>query len=108
MTERLEKQQKLEQERKKRQKHLEFLSAVMQHAKEFRDYHKSVQSRVGKVNKMVMTYHANYDREKKKEEERMEKERMRRLMVGLSNSFIDTQDINRSSCSKAYEIGEIN
>ena len=90
MTERLEKQQKLEQERKKRQKHLEFLSAVMQHAKEFRDYHKSVQSRVGKVNKMVMTYHANYDREKKKEEERMEKERMRRLMVSLLNSPIDT------------------
>ena len=83
MTERLEKQQKLEQERKKRQKHLEFLSAVMQHAKEFREYHKSVQSRVSKVNKMVMTYHANYDREKKKEEERMEKERMRRLMVSL-------------------------
>jgi len=81
MTERLEKQQKLEQERKKRQKHLEFLTAVMQHAKEFRDYHKSVQSRVSKVNKMVMTYHANYDREKKKEEERMEKERMRRLMA---------------------------
>ena len=96
MTERLEKQQKLEQERKKRQKHLEFLSAVMQHAKEFRDYHKSVQSRVGKVNKMVMTYHANYDREKKKEEERMEKERMRRLMVRLLNSPIDTQGINRS------------
>ena len=83
MTERLEKQQKLEQERKKRQKHLEFLSAVMQHAKEFRDYHKSVQSRISKVNKIVMTYHANYDRERKKEEERMEKERMRRLMVRL-------------------------
>eukprot|EP00795_Rhopilema_esculentum_P004788 gene4788-21097_t len=81
MTERLEKQQKMEQERKKRQKHLEFLTAVMQHAKEFREYHKSVQSRVSKVNKMVMTYHANYDRERKKEEERMEKERMRRLMA---------------------------
>eukprot|EP00794_Sanderia_malayensis_P007886 gene7886-8739_t len=81
MTERLEKQQKLEQERKKRQKHQEFLTAVMQHAKEFRDYHKSVQSRVSKLNKIVMTYHANSDRERKKEEERMEKERMRRLMA---------------------------
>lgn len=36
-----------------------------------------------KTNKVVMNYHANYDKEKRKEEERMEKERLRMLMVSL-------------------------
>lgn len=34
-----------------------------------------------KVTKAVATYHANTEREQKKENERIEKERMRRLMV---------------------------
>ena len=35
-----------------------------------------------KLNKSVMLYHMNTEREQKKEQERIEKERMRRLMVG--------------------------
>ena len=81
MTERLEKQQKLEVEKKKRQKHLEFVNALLQHGREFREYHRSVQARVQKTNKVIMAYHANYDKEKRKEEERIERERIRRLMV---------------------------
>lgn len=34
-----------------------------------------------KLTKAVATYHANTEREQKKENERIEKERMRRLMV---------------------------
>ena len=34
-----------------------------------------------KINKAIMMYHANTEREQRKEEERIEKERMRRLMV---------------------------
>ena len=81
MTERLEKQQKLEVEKKKRQKHLEFINAILQHGKEFREYHRAVQGKVQKLNKLVMTYHANSDRERRKEEERIERERLRRLMA---------------------------
>ena len=33
------------------------------------------------MNKAVLLYHANTEREQRKEEERIEKERMRRLMV---------------------------
>lgn len=36
ITEKLEKQQKLEAERKKRQKHQEYLNAVLQHARELK------------------------------------------------------------------------
>ena len=57
------------------------MSAVLQHAKEFKEYHRNVSGKIGKVNKAVLTWHANTEREQKKEQERIEKERMRRLMV---------------------------
>lgn len=59
----------------------EYLNAVLQHAKDFRDFHRSVQTKVNKVNRAIMMHHANTEREQKKEQERLEKERMRRLMV---------------------------
>lgn len=81
ITEKLEKQQKMEQERKRRQKHQEYLNTILQHARDFREFHRSIQSKVVKLNRAVMSYHSITDREKKKEEERIEKERMRRLMA---------------------------
>ncbi|XP_015906861.2 probable global transcription activator SNF2L2 [Parasteatoda tepidariorum] len=81
ITEKLEKQQKLEQERKRRQKHQEYLNAVLQHAKDFKEYHRNTMGKIGKVNKAIITYHANTEREQKKEQERIDKERMKRLMA---------------------------
>ena len=119
ITEKLEKQQKIEQERKRRQKHQvkdwpfwlqachhsadsqitfwcpvvqnavtavlqEYLNAVLQHGKDFKEFHRNVSSKISKLNKSIMIYHANTEREQKKEQERLEKERMRRLMVGVN------------------------
>uniref|UniRef100_A0A4W5MHQ6 HSA domain-containing protein n=1 Tax=Hucho hucho TaxID=62062 RepID=A0A4W5MHQ6_9TELE len=81
MTEKLEKQQKMEQERKRRQKHQEYLNSILQHAKDFKDYHRSISAKMQKQNKAITTWHTNTEREQKKETERIEKERMRRLMV---------------------------
>ena len=59
----------------------EYLNAVLQHAKDFKEFHRNVTAKVSKLNKAVMVYHMNTEREQKKEQERIEKERMRRLMV---------------------------
>lgn len=80
-TEKLEKQQKLEAERKRRQKHQEFLALVLQHGKDFREYHRNNLAKLGRLNKAIVNYHANAEREQKKEQERIEKERMRRLIA---------------------------
>ncbi|KAG7198891.1 hypothetical protein KM043_015713 [Ampulex compressa] len=80
-TEKLEKQQKLEAERKRRQKHQEFLTSVLQHGKDFKEFHRNNVARLARLNKAVLNYHANAEREQKKEQERIEKERMRRLMA---------------------------
>lgn len=41
----------------------------------------NLQAQLARVNKAIMNYHANAEREQKKEQERIEKERMRRLMA---------------------------
>ena len=61
--------------------HQEYLNSVLQHAKEFKEFHRNIQGKIGKLNKAMMMHHANTEREQKKEQERIEKERMRRLMV---------------------------
>lgn len=83
-TEKLEKQQKLEAERKRRQKNQEFLNSVLTHGKEFKEFHRQNQAKLAKINKAIINYHANAEREQKKEQERIEKERMRRYVKCFS------------------------
>merc|ERR1712025_1089274 len=80
-TEKLEKQQRLETERKKRQKHQEYLNALLAHGREMKEFHKNNIAKAVKLNKAVLVWHANAEREQKKEQERIEKERLRRLMA---------------------------
>merc|ERR1712228_765298 len=80
-TEKLEKQQRLEAERKRRQKHQDYLNAALNHGREMMNFHKNNQAKIQKLNRAVLNWHANAEREQKKEAERIEKERMRRLMA---------------------------
>uniref|UniRef100_A0A8C2DGJ8 SWI/SNF related, matrix associated, actin dependent regulator of chromatin, subfamily a, member 4a n=1 Tax=Cyprinus carpio TaxID=7962 RepID=A0A8C2DGJ8_CYPCA len=59
----------------------EYLNSILQHAKDFKEFHRSITAKIQKVTKAIATYHANTEREQKKENERIEKERMRRLMA---------------------------
>lgn len=47
-------------------------------AKDFKEYHRNNMAKMSRMNKSIMNYHANAEREQKKEQERIEKERMRR------------------------------
>uniref|UniRef100_F1KQF2 Transcription activator BRG1 n=1 Tax=Ascaris suum TaxID=6253 RepID=F1KQF2_ASCSU len=80
VTEKLEKQQKVEQERRRRQKHTDLLQAIVQHAKEFKEFHRNNQVKQTKVKKAVLTYHANNEKERKKDEQKNERMRMQKLM----------------------------
>ncbi|XP_060813806.1 ATP-dependent helicase brm-like [Bombus pascuorum] len=80
-TEKLEKQQRLEAERKRKQKHQEFINSVLQHGKDLKEFYRNNVAKLARLNKAVLNYHANAEREQKKEQERIEKERMRRLMA---------------------------
>ncbi|CAB3409909.1 unnamed protein product [Caenorhabditis bovis] len=80
VTEKLEKQQKMEQERKRRQKHTDLMHAIIQHGKEFKEFHRNNLLKIAKARKAVMTYHQNNEKERKKDEIRNEKLRMQKLM----------------------------
>ncbi|CAB4058742.1 Probable global transcription activator SNF2L2,Chromatin structure-remodeling complex subunit snf21,Nuclear protein STH1/NPS1,Transcription activator BRG1,ATP-dependent helicase brm,Transcription regulatory protein SNF2 [Lepeophtheirus salmonis] len=69
-TEKLEKQQRVEAERKRRQRHQE-----------------NNQMKLLKTNKAVMAWHANAEKEQKKEAERLEKERLRALMAEDEDAY---------------------
>ena len=47
-------------------------------AKDFKEYHRNNVAKLSRMNKAIMNHHANAEREQKKEQERIEKERMRR------------------------------
>jgi SWI/SNF-related matrix-associated actin-dependent regulator of chromatin subfamily A protein 2/4 len=81
ITEKLEQQQKLEQERRKRQKHQEYLNSIMAHSRDFKEFHRNNMVRTSRLSKAVLNHYAVLEREQKKEQERVEKERMRRLMA---------------------------
>lgn len=80
ITEKLEKQHKLEQERIRKQKHTDLLQMIIQASKEFKEFHRNVLIKHGKIRKAVNTYHANSEKERKKDEARNEKMRMMKLM----------------------------
>ncbi|EPB74025.1 protein, SNF2 family [Ancylostoma ceylanicum] len=77
VTEKLEKQQKMEQERKRRQKHTDLMQAIIQHGREFKENNLL---KTQKVKKAVITYHQNNERERKKDEIKNERLRMQKLM----------------------------
>jgi SWI/SNF-related matrix-associated actin-dependent regulator of chromatin subfamily A protein 2/4 len=77
----LEKQQRVESERKRRAKHSEYINAVLNHSREMQNWHKANVIKIQKINKAILAWHANAEREQKKEQERIEKERLRRLMA---------------------------
>ena len=59
----------------------EYLASILQHARDFKEFHRNNAARILRLNKAVMSHHAMVEREQKKEQERVEKERLRRLMV---------------------------
>eukprot|EP00096_Caligus_rogercresseyi_P008161 TRINITY_DN2655_c1_g3_i1.p1 TRINITY_DN2655_c1_g3~~TRINITY_DN2655_c1_g3_i1.p1 ORF type:complete len:1292 (-),score=611.11 TRINITY_DN2655_c1_g3_i1:163-4038(-) len=86
-TEKLERQMRLEADRKKRARHLEYLNAVLSHGREFFAFHKGNGLKVAKANKAVLVWHANAEREMRKEAERLEKERLRALMAEDEDAY---------------------
>ncbi|CAJ0928871.1 unnamed protein product, partial [Mesorhabditis belari] len=80
VTEKLEKQQKMEAERKRRQKHSDLLGAIIQHAKDFKEFHRNNLLKRKTIKRAVETYIANSEKEKKKDEIKNERLRMQKLM----------------------------
>ncbi|OAF71810.1 hypothetical protein A3Q56_00430 [Intoshia linei] len=80
ITEKLELLQEIEVNKKRKQLQHEFINSILTYYKDFKDTHRLRHNKMVKLNKALMLYFANNEREQKRERERMEKERMKRLM----------------------------
>ena len=54
---------------------------MLQHAKDFKEFHRNIMSKISKCNRAITMWYTNSEREQKKKQELLEKERMRRLMA---------------------------
>lgn len=79
MTESIERQQRIDQEHRRKQKHLEYLQTICDHGRELVNAQKSWQAKQSKLGRAVMQYHQHVEKEEQKKAERISKERIRAL-----------------------------
>ena len=77
----------------------EYLNSILQHARDFKEFHRNNQGKINRLSKAVLSHHAMVEREQRKKQEMLEKERIRRLMVRLLDlSFIFSLSIAFQGC----------
>ena len=67
----------------------EYLSSILQHARDFKEFHRNNQGKINRLSKAVLSHHAMVEREQRKKQEMLEKERIRRLMVRMGGTHVD-------------------
>ncbi|KAF1757608.1 hypothetical protein GCK72_014064 [Caenorhabditis remanei] len=80
LTETLEKQLKMDQEKRRREKHSNLMHSIVQHFRDFKEYHRNNAAKISKTQKAIKLHHQKYEAERKKDEARNEKLRMQKLM----------------------------
>lgn len=92
MTEKLERQQRLDKERREKQRHLDYLQTVCNQGRDLIAWHKAHQARVGKLGKAVLQYHAHIEREEQRRADRLSKERIRALRNDDEEAYLKLID----------------
>jgi ATP-dependent helicase STH1/SNF2 len=92
LTERLEKQQKLERERKERAKHVAYISTVLQHGAKLKVYHQRQNERLSKMGRSIQNLHARLEKEEKERRARIAQERLRALKAGDEEAYLKLID----------------
>ncbi|KAI0641156.1 SNF2 family N-terminal domain-containing protein [Trametes meyenii] len=79
MTEQLERKQRIERERRAKQKHIEQIGIICGHGKEVLAANRAAQDRITRLSKAVLSFHAHTEKEEQKRIERLAKERLKAL-----------------------------
>ena len=92
LTERLERQHRLEREKKERLRNQEFLANVLQHSRYLKDAHRQTQARAVKLGRAVLQYHTNLEKEEQRRQERVERERIKALRADDEEAYLKLID----------------
>jgi ATP-dependent helicase STH1/SNF2 len=81
LTERMEKQQRLEREKKEKQKHYEYLNTIIAHGRDMMLSCRNLAQKQMKLGRAVLHWHANIEKEELKRQEQNTKDRIKALKV---------------------------
>ncbi|KAM3417658.1 Transcription regulatory protein SNF2 [Cercospora zeina] len=88
VTEKLEKQQRDAAENKEKKKHNEYIRSIMQHAENIRNGAQAHKLRVQKLGRMMISTHANIEKEEQKRIERTAKQRLQALKANDEETYL--------------------
>ena len=92
MTEQAERRQRVERERRAKQKHVEQLSIICKHGEEVLAANRNAQARITRLGKAVLSFHAHTEREEQKRIERISKERLKALKADDEEAYMKLID----------------
>ncbi|CEL58210.1 ATP-dependent helicase STH1/SNF2 [Rhizoctonia solani AG-1 IB] len=91
-TEALERQQRKERERRAKQKHLDYLGTIVAHGREIVATNQNARTRMGKLGRAVIQFHAATEKEEQKRIERISKERLKALKADDEEAYLKLID----------------
>lgn len=92
LTEKLEKQQRIDREKKEKQRHLDYLQSVCNQGRDLIAWHKGHQARMGKLGKAILQFHAHIDKEEQRRTDKRSKDRIRALRNDDEEAYLKLID----------------
>ncbi|KAG8998793.1 hypothetical protein FRB94_006640 [Tulasnella sp. JGI-2019a] len=91
-TESLERRQRLDRERRVKQKHTDYLATICQHGQHMITANQGARSNLKRLSKSVLKYHADTEKEEQKRIERLAKERLKALKNDDEAAYLELVD----------------
>ena len=92
MTENLERKQRVDRERRAKQKHVEQLGIICAHGREMLAVNRAAQDRAIRLGRAVLSFHTHTEREEQKRIERISKERLKALKADDEEAYMKLID----------------
>ncbi|KAF9808693.1 hypothetical protein IEO21_07780 [Rhodonia placenta] len=92
MTEQLERKQRVDRERRAKQKHIDQLDVICMHGREVVAANRAAQDRIIRLGKAVLSFHAHTEKEEQKRIERISKERLKALKADDEEAYMKLID----------------
>ena len=92
VTEQLERKQKLERERRAKQKHLDHLTEITTHGRDLTAAHRAHQAKLLKLGKTLLKFHADAEKDEQRRVERVSKERLKALRADDEEGYLKLID----------------
>ncbi|GJJ08782.1 hypothetical protein Clacol_003001 [Clathrus columnatus] len=91
-TEQLERNQRLDRERRAKQKHLEYLGVICKHGQDLLEVGRNKALKAQRMGKMVQNFHTQAEKEEQKRIERISKERLKALKADDEEAYMKLID----------------